>query len=70
MSERYLALLEVPILDRPNGAAIFAEPDDRRFRNQEGLRELDRRNVYFSLLAEVKIVRQLIERYLRPDALR
>ena len=70
MSERHLVLLQVPILDRPNRSAVFAEPDDRRFRNQQGLREPHRGDVDLGLLAKMKVSRQFIERDRDSGALR
>ena len=66
MPERHVALLEVPVLDRPNRSAILGEPDDRRFRNQQGLRQPHRGDVDLGLLAEIGIGRDLVESDLDP----
>ena len=40
MSERHFSLLQVPILDGPDRSSTLTESLDRRFRDQQGLREL------------------------------
>ena len=66
VSERHRALLQAPILDRPHRPAVFAKPDDRRFRHQQRLREPHRGDVDLGLLAKMEVSRQLIERDLDP----
>ena len=58
MSERHHALPQAPVLDRPDRPAILTKPDDRRFRHQQGLRELHRRDVDLGLLAKMEVSRQ------------
>ena len=64
MPERHLVLLQVPILDRPDRSAIFCEPDDGRFRNQQRLRKRYRCDIDLCLFAQINTLRYLFERNL------
>ncbi len=69
MSERDFAPLQMPILDGPYRSMILGEPDNCRFRRQQGLRQPHRRDIDLGLFAEIETVRQPIERDLDPALL-
>ena len=66
VSERHFALLQVPVLDGPDRSSTLAEPFDRGFRDQQGLRELHGPDVDLRLFAEVEAVGYAVERDLYP----
>ncbi len=67
MTERHLALLQSTVFHGPHSSMIFAQAADRRFRDQQSLRQPDGCNVDFSLLAETGIGWDLVKRDLNPS---
>src|SRR5665811_2639402 len=62
MSERHFPLLQVSVLNGPDGSSTLAEPLDRRFRDQQGLRQPNRPDIDLCLFAEVEAVGYALER--------